>query len=227
MDQKRYPILDLVKAIAILLMFFFHFSYDLTLFGLAQIDFFTNPFWFYLPRFIVSCFLISSGASLVFAHQKQFSKKHFLKRSLKLLILALGISLVTFFTYRDRWIFMGTLHCLFITGLLGILFIKKPHMSLILSLVCLALVLLGYDTTYISRFLGTKSLDFIPPYPWMGMVWLGIYLGHTSIFTKELKQNRITKFIQLLSKHSLKIYLLHQPLFFALIFIYKKVFLGA
>lgn len=221
--NSRYPIVDLMKALAIFLMVFFHLNYDLTLFGFTQVDFFNNPFWFYLPRFIVSLFLISSGASLVFAHKLKFDNKKYLIRSLKLLLFALIISLSTYLFDRDRWVFMGTLHCLFITGLIGIFFIQRPKLSLILSCVVLILVLMGYDTAFLSRNLGTKSMDFIPPYPWMGMVWFGIFLGHQNLLKYQLKKSKFLSFCQTLSHHSLKIYLVHQPILISLIYGLKKI----
>ena len=64
----RIKIIDAIRTCAIFLMIFFHLSYDLASFNYVTINFKLNPFWFYLPRLIVTLFFLSAGASLYLAH---------------------------------------------------------------------------------------------------------------------------------------------------------------
>ena len=45
------------------------------------------------------------------------------------------ISLITFKLFPDRWVYYGTLHSIAIGSLVGLLFIKVPKTSLILTIV--------------------------------------------------------------------------------------------
>lgn len=216
----RKPIVDLLRTIAIMLMIFFHLCYDLTLFGHLSIDFFYNPFWFYLPRLIVSLFLISSAASLVFSYQSHFNWPKFFRRFGKIAFCALMVSVVTYFLFPNNWVLFGTLHCIALTSVIAIPFLKSPRLSLILAILSLLLVIvLKIDTQFFSSFFPFKSMDFIPPFPWMGMVWLGIFLSHSPLLNAGFNHPKLNKITYFLSKHSLKIYLVHQPLFFGLIWL--------
>ena len=46
MTKPRYLILDHIRGLAVVLMVFFHFSYDLNVFGFIKVDMFNDPFWF-------------------------------------------------------------------------------------------------------------------------------------------------------------------------------------
>lgn len=216
----RRSLVDLLRSLAIILMIFFHLCYDLTLFQFLKIDFFNNPFWFFLPRFIVALFLISSAASLVFAYQHGFDKKKYFHRLWKITLCALLISLITYFAFPQNWVIFGTLHCIALTSVIAVPFLKRPKLSAVLALLTLYLALvLGYDTQYFSRFFSFRSMDFIPVFPWMGWVWAGIFLAHTRLFQWQIAIPRLNKITYFLSTHSLKIYLLHQPLFYGVIWV--------
>lgn len=199
-------------------MIFFHFCYDLTIFGFARIDFFNNIFWFSLPRFIVALFLFSSAASLVFSNEIQINWSKFFYRFAKIATFALVISVTTYFVFPQNWVIFGTLHCIAFTSLLAVPFLKRPKLSGILALLSLFFAFgLGYDTQYFARFFSFRSMDFIPPFPWMGWVWCGIFFAHTKLLMVGIPWEKLNKLTHFLSQHSLKIYLLHQPILYGLI----------
>jgi uncharacterized membrane protein len=202
-------------------MVFFHLFYDLTIYGYTQINFHLEPFWFYLPRFIVSLFLFAVGASLVITYGKKIDKKKFFHRQLKLVLLSLCVSLLTYFMFPDRWIYFGTLHCITVTSFVGILFVKRPKLSLLLAgIICVMVFVFQLDTQMLSILFPIKSMDFIPPYPWMAWVWIGIFFAHTKYLYLPIKTALDPK-ILFISRHSLIIYLIHQPILFYGIYLFS------
>jgi uncharacterized membrane protein len=220
--NQRSDIIDLFRVTAILLMIFFHTTFDLGIFGFNQINFYEEPFWFWLPRLIVALFLTSVGASLVFTYHEHLNVRKFLKRQSKLIFLSLCVSLMTYIFFQSNWIFFGTLHCITVTSFLGIFFIKKPNLSLVLGLTIVFIMLIfKWDTSTLSHLYPIKSMDFIPPYPWMGWVWFGIYLAYRPWIKTPLNLSRLRPIINFLSRHSLGIYLIHQPILFSAIYLFS------
>ena len=132
-SPNRFPFLDQIRGFAVLLMIIFHFFYDLRLFHFNQIDFKNNPFWFGLPRFIVFLFMLSVGMSLALVHHRGIRWKKFLERWLILVFFAAMVTLSTYFLFPTRWVYFGTLHSIAVCSLLGLLFIDKPHFSIMLN----------------------------------------------------------------------------------------------
>lgn len=222
MEQKRYPIVDEIRGLAIVLMVFFHFSFDLNLFNFVKIDFSNNPFWWLLPRIIVFLFLFSVGLSLAIGHSDRIKWKKFWQRLLKILLFALIISLVTFFTFPDKWIYFGTLHCIALCSLWALPFLRLPSLSLLIFLgLFIPSIFLDWNIPWFD--LNRYSLDYISPFPWFGAVTLGIFLFHKNFHYLELPGSPLLKFLGLLGKHALVIYLLHQPIMFGLIWLFSKL----
>lgn len=222
MSSKRSDFVDYLRVLAIFLMIFFHGTYDLSLFNYLKIDFHVEPFWFWLPRLIVALFLTTVGASLVLTYGQKLDGSKFLKRQLKLFLLSISVSLMTYWFFPDRWIYFGTLHCITVTSLVGIFFIHRPNLSLILSFAILLIMLIfKWDTMTLSGLFPIRSMDFIPPYPWMGWVWLGIFLGHQPWINNKMQISAIDPQVKFLSRHSLLIYLIHQPILFSSIYLFS------
>ena len=61
-------------------------------------------------------------------------------------------------------------------------------------------------------------MDYIPFYPWFGLVLLGVYLESINLHRIPLKRIFPVGFFEIMGKHSLKIYLLHRPIVFRLVY---------
>jgi len=64
--------------------------------------------------------------------------------------------------------------------------------------------------------------DYVPLFPWMGVLFLGIALGHLLVrtdFRAIMSLAPLPRWLAFLGRHSLAIYLLHQPLLFALLWL--------
>jgi len=226
--KSRYPFLDFIRGVAVILMIIFHFSYDLNYFGAVSIDFLEDPFWYWFPRIIVFLFLISVGISTAIVHKAGIRWRLVKKRSLKLGILALIISFTTYIIFPKNWIYFGTLHCILASSLAALIFVYKPKLALLFSLIILISntvfrVIWGhYSVLSLSDWLNVKSLDYIPFYPWFGVVLLGIYLE--SLRFHQYRAFAWPKSITFLGKHSLVIYLIHQPILFGSCYLARKIF---
>lgn len=207
--KPRWPFIDYLRATAVILMIIFHFSFDLKAFRYVQIDFTGDLLWWVFPRVIVFLFLFSMGISFEYAYERAFNWRKFNIRLLKVGLGALGISLFTYFAYRNRWIYFGTLHCIFVCSLLIIPLRNKPKLCLILALALLVPLLFGVRWPWVK--MAHPSLDYIPALPWLGVVLLGMSAKHGGIHKIKMPEN---SFIEFLSQHSLFIYLIHQPILF-------------
>jgi uncharacterized membrane protein len=217
----RYFFIDILRFIAIALMVFYHFSFDLNYNRVLSIPIYTHWFWYYLPRFIVLLFLSCVGFSLRLHHEHSIDWRHFWVWIRKLLFFALIISIGTYFAFPHGWIYFGTLHAISTTALMSLPFLRWPKISLIAGLALLvSYYVFKVPMPWIE--LPHASLDYIPGLPWVGAVLIGFYLHH--IKKKLLWINRFhSPFIQWTSIHSLKIYLIHQLILFPLAYLISQV----
>jgi len=230
--SARIATIDILRGVAILMMFVFHFSYDLTFFGYLDINFLEDPFWANFRRLIVSSFLLLVGVSLFLASRHGIKPRRFLRRLILLIAYALLVSLGSYLMFPESYIYFGILHFIAVASVLGLLFTRFYWVNLALGT---ALVLL--DIFYSHSFFNHPSInwlglmthlpyteDYVPLIPWFGVVLIGLFLGRLLFSEPETPgwlswkaSNRATKTLALAGRHSLHIYILHQPIFIGLI----------
>lgn len=229
--SHRIPLIDEFRGLAVLLMAIFHFSYDLSVFGFLTFEmnggFFT---WF---RFvIVTLFFTSVGASLLLAHTPSVRWPAFWRREAKIIGGALFITVSTLILYPRSWVWFGVLHFIALASLLSLPFIRIPKLSAVLGV----LIFVLYNTTdWFNLHLlwvwlheplqlprGTQDLTRLVP--WLGMVLIGIYLGSVRFFNlHSIPLGVLRKPVEFCGKHSLIIYLIHQPPLFGLAWLLSKI----
>lgn len=215
----RAHYLDSLRGIAVLWMIIFHTAYDLQMFRFVNLDF-SSGFWFAFPRVIAFTFLFCVGASLNFTHRPQINLQALLKRSLKLGLSALVISLGTYFMFPASWIYFGTLHCIFLGSIFGALLVNRRPLGLgILIIILIGQYILNFDIKWVSSLTRRQSMDFIPIYPWFWAILLGSLIQ--PFLSRQGVVQRIgpNQYLNFLGQNSLKIYLIHQPLIFGLIWL--------
>ena len=210
--NPRARLLDQLRAFAIILMIIFHTAYDLNFFGFYQMNYPRNPYWYALPRFIVFLFLTCVGMGLYEAHAKGLILRKFLKRLSLIVGWSVVISIATYLLFPDRWIYFGTLHCIALASLVTIPFLRYPKIALVLGLILvISDFIFGFRLPWFE--LPHPSMDYIPLFPWWGFSLIGVFIAwrrwdHFHVPSLPL--------LEWAGKHSLMIYIVHQPLLFGL-----------
>lgn len=221
--SNRLLTLDLYRALGVILMVIFHFTYDLHHFGFIEVDTTKNTFWIDMRIFIVSIFMSAVGMSLYIVYAKSFHTKKYFKRLGLLASASLAISVVTYFLFPYTWIYFGVLHMIFVASVIGPLFTKKPNISGALGVLIVGVYLLGYRMTFLFDWVQAPlhlpighTEDLAPFIPWFGVVLLGIFVMHHKLLERfTIKSTPFLDKTAFLGRHSLAIYLGHQPILFA------------
>ncbi|NNF96123.1 MAG: DUF1624 domain-containing protein [Halobacteria archaeon] len=236
--STRYQLIDILRGVAIALMVFYHFCYDLTYFQLVKFDFYRDPFWLNLRTLIVSLFLGLVGVSLVLAAEHGINRRRYLKRLGLLLLFALAISINSYFMFPGRTIVFGILHFIAFASVVGLVFVRWSLVSLIAGI-----GIIGLDLVYQHRFFDQAWLhwlglmthkpateDYVPVIPWFGVVLIGIFIGHQLQRVPALRFVRIwqsniplARGLALAGRHSLLIYVLHQPILIGLLWAMMQI----
>jgi uncharacterized membrane protein len=218
----RVNYLDALRGMAVIWMIIFHASYDLKMFNYVSWDF-SNGFWYGFPRVIAFTFLFCVGLSLNYSQKPKPNWNSLKVRSIKLGIGAIAVSISTYFLFPSQWIFFGTLHCILIGSLLGAMVVNhRPVAITLLILILTGQYILQYDIKWVSSIIQKPSMDFIPIYPWFWAILLGIVIGPHLSKIRLLRDMKPRPGLSFLGRHSLKIYLLHQPLIFGVIWLVSQ-----
>lgn len=232
--KQRIILIDLLRGLAIALMFIYHFSFDLNYFGYVSIKFNSDPFWLNFRALIVSLFLGVAGFSLYLAHHATWRREAWLKRLAVLLLAAVAVSAGSYLMYPDSFIFFGILHFIALASLLGMLFLHLGYLNLLLGAVIL---LIGNH--YSHPFFNQPAMqwfglmthkpvteDYVPLFPWFGMVLIGLGLAYWTKNNHALSkilhwqnQRPGVATLTFAGRHSLLIYLLHQPVFLGILYL--------
>ncbi len=238
-NTQRYWEIDFFRGIAIIMMITYHIMFDLSFLQIISFPLHSTPFLIFLYP-IGTLFLLLVGISLVLSYQRYYFKKRkhtrfikYFKRGLFLFTVALFITIVTWIYPHDGFIVFGVIHCIAISIILSYWFIPRPNIALSIGFI---VIFLGFFIKTISTtnpylfWLGITTpsfytLDYFPLIPWLGVVFIGIFFGHhiypylEKKYTTNQTQPKITQPLTILGKHSLIVYLVHQPILFAILYL--------
>lgn len=233
MVRERLLLIDALRGVAIVLMILFHFCFDLAWFHLADFDFYHDRFWLNARTVILSSFLFLVGVSLVLATRNGIDMRRYLRRLAMLLVAAGLVSAGTWWLFAERFVFFGVLHFIALASVLGLLFVRRGRFSLVAGI---ALIALGnaWQSSWFDepgrRWIGLMTHkpateDYVPLLPWFGVVLLGICAGPALQDIARRVQPRQLPLAGLAfaGRHSLLIYLLHQPLLMGALALYVKL----
>jgi uncharacterized membrane protein len=213
---NRYAIIDWLRTLAIVLMLIYHFIYDLVMFRLIDSSVFLSLPMTVLGRSCLCLFLFCVGYSLAISHSRGLRWRSYAVRLAKITVAASLVSLATWIAYPAHWIYFGILHCIAVASVLALLFLPFPTIAGLLGLALMSAYWF-FDQTLPWFHAGRPSLDYIALFPWFGMVLIGI-AGHRWRIHEHLRV-KPQRWVQWLSRHSLAIYLVHQPLLIGLAFL--------
>ena len=216
--KSRYHFIDALRGFTVILMIIFHFSFDLENFHFIQIDILKSPFWYFFPRLIVFLFLFAVGMSLTLVHRDSIKWPSFWKRFFKISFFAVIISIVTYKLFPENWIYFGTLHAIALISIMSLPLLRWPKIALVIALLLfIPSIFFNYNLPWFE--LGHASWDYIAPFPWVGASYLGIFAVHKHLHQIKIPDNKLVKSLNYLGRHSLVIYLIHQPLLFGSVYL--------
>ena len=223
----RVASLDAARGLAIVAMIAFHLIWDLGNFGYidASIPFSAGVKLF--GHAIGIGFLLIVGVSLVLAQNR--GARAFWRRFALIAGAAALVSLGTYLIFPQTFVFFGILHCIALASLLAAPFVARPWpASLAIGLIAvLAPLLLSspvFDAPLLS-WIGLSTItpatnDYRPVLPWTGYVFFGVAAANfwRARGLAPIGANWRIGPLGFLGRHSLAIYLVHQPALFALFY---------
>ena len=244
----RHWEIDAARGIAIGMMIVYHAAFNLATFG----DFPIEPlgtFWRTFSHATAASFIFLAGLALTLSHARATRGgtrppglwRQYLLRGARIFNWGLAITLVTWQLFPQAPIIFGILHLLGLSIPLAYPLLRLRFANLALGAGFLLLGLALRDITLDTPWLvwlglqptGFTSLDYRPLVPWFGVLLLGVFVGNT-LYTRSERSGlpigrdrpALAAPLALLGRHSLAIYLIHQPLLLALLWALGLIDLG-
>ncbi|WP_323007152.1 heparan-alpha-glucosaminide N-acetyltransferase [Pseudorhodobacter sp.] len=228
--------LDLARAVAVLGMVIYHFTFDLGMFGFIAPDTAVTGFWAVFARAVAGSFVALAGFSLVLSHGQVRGRgivwPAFWRRLGVVAGAALLITVATWLAMPGQFIFFGILHSIALSSLLGLAFLRLPwRMTLGVAAVFLVVPQVYRDVAFDTPWLAwvglapgfPPTMDYEPLFPWFGAFLLGMAAAQAMVLRGALVRAVPSPLMARLSwpgRHSLMIYLLHQPILIGLFNLY-------
>jgi uncharacterized membrane protein len=237
--KGRIDAIDIARGAALVAMAIYHFTWDLEFFGYVPPAMTAVGGWKLFARSIASSFLFLVGVSLFLGHAKGIRWKGFWRRLAMVAGAALAISLVTYIAVPGGFIFFGILHQIALASVLGLAFLRLPA---IMTLIAAAAVIAAPHYLQSDFFNDPwwwwtglsesrpRSNDYVPVFPWFGAVLAGIAAAkiaeQTSLFAKiaTLRSPKWSWPLVFGGRHSLAVYLIHQPVLISSVWLFSQVF---
>lgn len=230
--KKRIWELDAFRGICILGMVVVHLVYDLVdLYGIVAWDY---PAWFaFVKDWGGVLFLLLSGICVTLGSRSVRRGLIVFGCGMICTVVTTGMYLLHF-TGKSIIIYFGVLHCLGLCMLLWPLVRKSP--TWFLAALGVLLTAAGFlikgvrvDFPWLIPlgvlYPGFISSDYFPLLPNLGYFLLGAVIGRTAykgrqtLFPNLNSRNPVLRFLQFCGRHSLWIYLLHQPVLSGICFL--------
>ncbi len=242
--QKRFWEIDFMRGIAIIMMVTFHSAFNLYYFDAFDIDIDSTPWWL-LARSTAIIFIFLVGVSLTLSYSKTKRSKSkmgvwvkYIVRGSKIFSWGVLITVFTYLFLREGFVRFGILHFIGLSIILAVPFIRYKTINLVLGSV---VIIIGFYIESITvktewlMWIGLQpesfyTIDYFPLLPWFGLILFGISAGNLLYPDHERKFDLpdlgdvlLIKFFSFLGKHSLLIYLLHQPLIIIMMIIFGVI----
>jgi len=218
----RNRTVDALRTLGIVFMVVFHFIFDLKYFGYHGWDIPDGVYWNAFRNVVVGCFMTCVGIGLAMSTRSGVRWPSFSRRILKLVAGAALVSIMSRCLFPEQWIYFGVLHFIALASLVSLPLAQRPRLAAALGSTMILMYWAGYPSYGwpihgLEIGLPNYTQDFVSPSPWFGVVWLGIALAHTPWLRADpLRHSKLAAKCTAPGRHSLLIYLLHQPLLFGL-----------
>jgi len=227
--------IDIFRGWAILLMIIFHFSYDLQHFNIIDFHIQSNLFFQWFRFLIVTMFLLIVGISLKLAHLHGINWRAIKKRTLILGSASIIVTVGSYIEFPNTWIYFGILHFVLVASLVSLPLLNHPYIALSLAISTFTAFHLDILNMHgLFNLLVTPlnlpsdaTEDVVRFIPWITFVLIGVALTtlnfHKPIFDNSFfnRPSKIHNTFAFIGKHSLVIYLIHQPILFGVFLLFQ------
>jgi uncharacterized membrane protein len=242
--QNRFPELDILKGIAVIMMVIFHFYYLYYILG-KDFTATNNPFISNLATISHTIFIILFGVNFSINYKKNKYKSDYYKKQLKRFgiysVIAIAISAITYNMFPHKFVIFGIFHFFAAALIMANLFAGKT--KTIIGLILFTILQFSiqfskgtipskcYDIPLFCFISGIgnvnyQSIDHFPFIQFFIKVLLGMFIGdnlydiqNRNIDLSQLdtyfKKSTLLKSIAYLGKHSLSIYIIHWILLYS------------
>lgn len=233
-DRSRFDAIDAARGGALLAMAAYHTVWDLGYLRLTPENYAMAPLGKAAAHLIAGSFLVLVGIGLVLMNGAGLRARPTLMRLARIGGAALLITAATVFVFPQSYIFFGILHCIALSSVLALPFLRLPvwitalAAALVIALPRLVtgggpldapgLLFLGLGSTV------PQTNDYVPLFPWFGPVLIGIVLARLGLpvlarsrfgaWRARRGPGRLAAFA---GRHSLAFYLIHQPVLLGLL----------
>jgi uncharacterized membrane protein len=236
----RHALIDALRALAMLWMTAYHFSFDLNHFGHIQQNFYQDPVWTWQRTGIVSLFLLCAGMGQALAVRQGQDWPRFWRRWAQVAGCALLVSAGSWRMFARSWISFGVLHgmalmLIVVRALLArgwlrgaapwvagaALMLIAPWLGDALRELAPPAVQAAFDSRWLN-WLGVVTRkpiteDYVPLLPWLGVMLWGVGLAQALAASPRLARWQPPRFLSALGRWSLSYYMLHQPVLIGLL----------
>ncbi|GAB4488493.1 MAG: DUF1624 domain-containing protein [Thermodesulfovibrionales bacterium] len=236
----RFGELDALRGAAVLMMIVSNFMLDLRHAGfLTELP--AELFWAVFARLTAGLFVLIAGIALTLSHVRTGSPGFatYARRGAGIFSLGMLVTAATRVFSGENYVIFGVLHLIGTGIILSYPFLRFRLPALVPGCIMIAawfaflrpvrlgtpaLLWLGLRTD------GFRSLDYTPLFPWFGVMLLGLACGRF-VFPgggRKYRSDRANgtaalRFLGYAGRHSLLVYLLHQPLLLALLYAVRTV----
>ena len=233
--------MDLVRGVAMIMVALYHLIYDLDNLAGYGIES-TSGFWGVFADTSAFMFVFLAGLSLTLSYNRSTSTAgtdalfgKYSWRGLRIFAYGMLITLV-FWALDFGAVIFGILHLIGVSIILAYPFLRLRTANLFLGLLVIALgayiqaksfVVGGIAGILLAPFGVIPANLFMPDYrpllPWFGVVLLGVFFGNVAYLAWRGKHpaSEMPAYaapLAFLGRHTLLIYLIHQPIFIAILF---------
>ncbi|MFA6523621.1 MAG: heparan-alpha-glucosaminide N-acetyltransferase [Candidatus Peribacteraceae bacterium] len=234
--NNRHAEIDIARTAAIVLMTVYHTAFDLYAFYDFSIDPLSDD-WFLLERITANLFLLLVGVSFAVSSGRRQARgetwmmifRNSFRKSLLVLAGAMLVSLATYFMVGPLYVRFGILHLIAVAIFLLPILLPLREWNALLAVPIFFLgriVQMRTVTTSLLLPFGLVpaefvSVDYFPLFPWLSAILLGFAMGNLLYNRRMLRwhlpNTNITRFLGFPGRHSLVIYLVHQPIVYAVL----------
>jgi len=222
--------IDALRGLAVVAMVAYHAAFDLAYFRVTTHDFYRDPFWLHSRTAILSSFLLIAGISLVLAQSTPQGRARFRVHVGRVAGCALAVTAGSYVMFPRSLIWFGVLHAIALSLVMIRPLVGRPRLALAVGI---AVIVAGNGLTshaFDSRTLGWIGFmtakpvteDYVPLFPWTGVILVGIAVEHFLLrdgLTAVAPLARLPAVLRWLGRHSLVVYMVHQPLLLGVLWI--------